>query len=139
MAGLAAFCAVTPAQRRHTRRVGVAGVLYIALLVPTVYAIHHGLVSGPWRMLLAVIPALPVVAIFASYGRYLSEETDEYIRMAVVRQILTATMIAMVCAVVWGFLVDLGGAPPIAPYWIAFVWIAAQGASAIAAKLRGNG
>jgi hypothetical protein len=88
-------------------------------------------------MLLAAIPALPVVAMFASYARYLSEETDEYIRMLVVRQILAATTVAMVCAVVWGFLTDLGGAPPIATYWIAVIWIAAQGVSAMIYKARG--
>jgi nitric oxide reductase large subunit len=88
-------------------------------------------------MALAVVPALPLVAMFASYARYLSEETDEYIRTLVVRQILAATTVAMVCAVVWGFLTDLGGAPPLATYWIAFIWVVAQGVSAIIYKVRG--
>lgn len=131
-----ALCAFTPAQRRHSRRVMIAAAAYIAVLIPTVYLIRHGMVVGGWRMLLAVIPALPLIAMFGSYARYLSEETDEYIRMTVVRQILSATTIAMVCAVVWGFLADLGGAPPIATYWIAVVWLVAQGASALFAKVR---
>lgn len=131
-----ALCAVTPAQRRHSRRVILFSLLYAVLLVPIVYVIRHGMVAGSWRMALAVLPAIPLIAMFGSYGRYLSEETDEYVRMVVVRQILTATTIAMVCAVVWGFLSDLGGAPPIATYWIAFVWIAAQGVSALLDKVR---
>jgi hypothetical protein len=131
-----AFCAVTPAQRRHSRRVIIASLAYAAVLIPVVYFIRHGMVAGPWRMALAVLPALPLVAMFASYARYLSEETDEYIRTLVVRQILAATTVAMVCAVVWGFLADLGGAPQIATYWIAFVWVAAQGASAMVFKAR---
>ena len=131
-----ALCAFTPAQRRHSRRVMIAAAAYIAVLIPTVYLIRHGMVVGGWRMLLAVIPALPLIAMFGSYARYLSEETDEYIRMTVVRQILSATTIAMVCAVGWGFLADLGGAPPIATYWIAVVWLVAQGASALFAKVR---
>lgn len=137
MAIALAPCSRTPAQRSHLRRVLAASIAYVLVLIPIVYAIRHGFVTGPWRMFLALIPAAPVVAMFASYGRYLSEETDEYVRMVVVRQILTATTIAMVCAVVWGFLTDLGGAPPIATYWIAFVWVAAQGASALVGKIRG--
>jgi hypothetical protein len=57
--------------------------------------------------------------------------------MMIVRQILSATTIAMICAVVWGFLSDLGGAPPIATYWIAFVWVAAQGVAGLIDKVRG--
>lgn len=130
-----AFCAVTPAQRRHGRRVIVAMLAYVALLIPAIYLVRHGMVGGGWRMVVAIVPALPLVAMFASYARYLSEETDEYIRMTVIRQILSATTIAMVCAVVWGFLAELGGAPPIATYWIGVVWVAAQGASALFAKV----
>lgn len=132
-----ALCAVTPAQRRHSRRVILFSLLYALVLIPIVYVIRHGMVAGSWRMALAVVPALPLVAMFGSYGRYLSEETDEYVRMMVVRQILTATTIAMVCAVVWGFLTDLGGAPSIASYWIAFVWVGAQGVSGLVDKVRG--
>ncbi len=137
MAEQRAFCITTPAQRRHSRRVFAAAIIYAAVLVPIVYVVKHGMVTGPWRMILALIPALPVIAMFGSYARYLSEETDEYIRTMVVRQILTATTIAMACAVVWGFLVDLGGAPPIATYWIAFVWVVAQGVTAMIDKVRG--
>lgn len=131
-----ALCAVTPAQRRHSRRVILFSLLYAFVLLPIVYVIRHGMVAGSWRMILALLPAIPLIAMFGSYGRYLSEETDEYVRMMVVRQILTATTIAMVCAVVWGFLSDLGGAPPIATYWIAVVWIAAQGVSGLVDKVR---
>jgi len=130
------FCTVTPAQRRHSRRVLLAGIAYAIILIPTVYLIRHGMVAGPWRMILAVLPALPLIGMFGSYAKYLSEETDEYIRTTVINQILAATTVAMVCAVVWGFLADLGGAPQIATYWIAIVWVAAQGASALFAKAR---
>lgn len=133
----ASLCARTPAQRRLSRRVIVAALLYAAVLIPVAYVIRHGVIGGEWRMMLALLPAVPLIGIFASYGRYLSEETDEYIRMLVVRQILSATMVAMVCAVVWGLLADLGGAPHIATGWIAVVWLTAQGVSALFAKIRG--
>jgi hypothetical protein len=137
MLDLRAACAPTPAARRHGRRVLLAALVYVVTLIPIVYLVRHGMVRGSWRLALAVVPALPVVAMFGSYARYLSEETDEYIRTMVVRQILTATTVSMVCAVVWGFLVDLGGAPPIATYWIAFVWVAVQGVSSMFDRMRG--
>jgi len=136
MTSLSAMCARTPAQARHNRRVLIASIIYAVTLIPVVYAMRHGLVAQPWTTIIALLPAIPVVGFFASYARYLSEEDDEYIRMLVVKQILAATTVAMTCAVVWGFLTDLGGAPPIATYWVAVVWVAAQGAHAFVSWLR---
>jgi peptidoglycan/LPS O-acetylase OafA/YrhL len=128
---------MTPAQRRHSRRVLIAGIAYGVLLIAAVYLVAHGTVAQPWRTVLAILPALPLVGMFASYGRYLSEETDEYQRMLVVRRILTATTVSMCCAVVFGFLSELGGMAPVANYWIAVIWLAVQGASACVERLRG--
>ena len=124
----------TPAQRRHNRRVLLSAVAYVALLLPAVYLVRHELVTGFWKFPLALLPAAPLVCMFGSYSKYLSEESDEYVRSLVVNQILAATTVSMVCAVVWGFLSDLGGAPPIATYWIAVVWMAVQGAAACMRK-----
>jgi hypothetical protein len=129
----------TPAQGRHALRVGWAAAAYGALLI-LVLAIHmlgNTPVGAPWRAVLALLPAVPLVGMFASYARYLNEETDEYLRTLVMRNFVTATMIAMTCAVVWGFLNELGGAPPIATYWIAVVWIVVQFAGALIARVRG--
>ena len=127
----------TPAQRAHNRRVIIASLAYVAALLPAVYVVRHGLVTDGWRIPLALLPAMPVAFMFGSYARYLSEEKDEYVRTLVVNQILVATTVSMVCAVFWGFLTDLGGAPPIATYWIAVLWIAVQGVSACIARIRG--
>lgn len=128
----------TPAQRRHSRRVLIAAVAYAVVLIPSVYLVARLHVGQPWQTMLAILSALPVVGMFASYGRYLSEETDEYQRMLVVRRMLTATTVAMCLAVVWGFLTELGGMAPIASYWIAVVWIAMQGAQACVEALFGR-
>lgn len=129
----------TPAQRRHSRRVTWAMLGYAATLIPAVYLVRHGLVAQPWQTLLAIAPTIPVIGMFASYGRYLAEETDEYQRMLVVRRVLTATTVAMCCAVVFGFLSELGGMAPIANYWIAVIWVAVQGAGACFEWLRSPG
>jgi len=113
-----------------------AGIAYAALLIPAVYLISRGMVAQPWQTLLGILPAIPVVGMFASFGRYLSEETDEYQRMLVVRRILTATTVAMCCAVIWGFLSELGGMKPVANYWVAVVWLSVQGAGAVYERFR---
>ena len=136
--GLTVGSGYTPAQRRHSRRVLLAGVAYAAVLIPSVYLVAQMHVGQPWQTALAVLSALPLVAMFASYGRYLSEETDEYQRMLVVRRMLTATTVAMCVAVIWGFLSELGGMTPIPSYWIAVVWVAMQGAQACVETLRGR-
>ena len=132
-----ATCIRTPAQRRHSRRVLLAGLAYVVFLFPAVFAISRGLVTGGWRIPLALLPALPVAFMFGSYARYLSEEQDEYVRMLVVNEILVATTVSMVCAVVWGFLEDLGGGPNIPTYWVAIVWMGTQAVTAWVARRRG--
>ena len=132
-----ATCIRTPAQRRHGRRVLIAGLAYVVFLFPAVFAISRGLVTGGWRIPLALLPALPVAFMFGSYARYLSEEQDEYVRMLVVNEILVATTVSMVCAVVWGFLEDLGDGPNIPTYWVAIVWMGTQAVTAWVARRRG--
>jgi len=130
-------CWGTPAQLRLQRRVVLSSLAFAVVLIPIVYAVRHGYVAGPWRTVLALVPAIPLIALFASYSRYLSEETDEYVRTLVVKSILSATTVTMVCTVVWGCLVEIGGAPPIALWWVAFAWIFAQGVSSGIVTVRG--
>ena len=43
----------TPAQRRHGRRVVLAGIAYAAVLIPSVYLVARLQVGQPWQTLLA--------------------------------------------------------------------------------------
>jgi MFS family permease len=94
----------SPAQRRYNRRVLVLSVVYAALLFPTVYLLSRHLVAGPLAYVVGVLPALAVSGFFWLMGRYLIEETDEYLRMLQIRQLLIATGIALTAATIWGFL-----------------------------------
>ena len=136
------WASFTPAQRRHNRRSLMALGVYALVLPPIVWLRVHADIyplQQPWVALLSLIPALPLIAIFANFARYLSEESDEYVRMMVVRQILVATTVAMCCAVVWGFLSELGGIAPIANYWIAVVWVVTQSTCGTIQRLRNRG
>ena len=78
-------------------------------------------------LLMAIVAGLPVLGVFASWGRYLSDERDEYHQAVTLRRIAVATNATMGAAVVWGFLQAFGVMPLVEAYWVPFVWVVIQG------------
>ena len=126
------------AYKRYNRTVIVLSLIYVALLFAAETLIRRGHLSGPLAYLVAVLPALPIIGIFAAIGRYLVEETDEYIRFLTVRQTLIACGLALSFATAWGFLESFGLAPHFDTYWIAVIWFAGLGLGACINKLLGR-
>jgi hypothetical protein len=120
----------TRAAKRYNLRLILLSLLYGAFLIPAVYGFKHHLVSGPVAWLVAILPALPLIGIFAAMGRYLVEEQDEYVRMLLVRQMLWAMGFTMSCATVWGFLDNFGLVRHVDGYWIVVLWYFGQGIGA---------
>jgi hypothetical protein len=102
---------------------------YAVVLPPLIWLRVHRHMSDVLLMLMAAIAALPVLGMFASWGRYLSEERDEYHQAMTLRRIAIATNATMGAAVVWGFLQAFGVMPLVEAYWIPFVWVIIQGTS----------
>lgn len=125
----------TAALKRYNWRVLQLSLAYGVLVLIAVYCFKHQLVPAQARYGLAILPALPIIGIFFSMGRYLVEEQDEYVRMLMVRQVLWATGITLSAATIWGFLqtFDLVGNPD--GYWIALVWFLGLGFGKIANML----
>lgn len=121
----------SPAQRAHNRRVAWAMLAYGLILPPLVwYAAHHAL-SKPLATVMAIAASLPLLAVFASWGRYLSQERDEYLRAMVTGNVVAATNATMVVAVVWGFLQAFGAMALVPVYWLPVVWVMTQGFAAL--------
>lgn len=120
---------MTPAQRAHTRRVVWLFVAYAIVLPPLVWLRAHGDVGDLAMVVMAIVASLPVLGLFASWGRYLSDEKDEYQHMIVMRRSSIATNATMGAAAVWGFLQAFGVMPLVEAYWIPFVWVMIQGVS----------
>lgn len=110
------------AWKRYNWRVIWFSLLYGAFLLPAMYGFKHHLISGPAAWVVAILPAIPIIAIFASMGRYLVEEQDEYVRMLMVRQMLWAMGFTISCATIWGFLDNFGLVGHVDGYWIVMVW-----------------
>jgi hypothetical protein len=125
----------TPAWKRYNWRVVWLSLLYAALLMAAVYGFKHQLIPSALKYLVAVLPAIPIIGIFAAIGRYLVEERDEYVRMLMVRQTLWASGFALSLSTSWGFLENFGLAGHIDAYYIAVVWFAGLGLGACINRL----
>jgi hypothetical protein len=113
----------TPASQRYNWRLIWLSLLYALFLIGAVYGFKQRLVPGSIAYLVAVLPALPVIGIFAAIGRYLVEEQDEYARMLMVRQTLWASGFALSLATVWGFLESFDLVGHVDGYWVAVAWL----------------
>ena len=125
----------TSALKRYNARVLWLSLVYAVALVGAVYGFKHGLVAGPLKYLVAMLPALPIIGIFGAIGRYLVEEQDEYVRMLMIRQTLFASAFALSLATVWGFLESFDMAGHIEAFYIAAVWFFGLGLGSIYNRL----
>ena len=112
----------TTAWIRYNWRVVWLSLLYAIFLISAVYGFKHKLVPDLLKYPVAVLPALPIIGIFAAMGRYLVEEQDEYVRMLMVRQTLWASAFALSLATIWGFLDNFGLVGHADGYWIVIVY-----------------
>ena len=123
------------AARRYNHRVLWLSLAYVAGLFAALYAFDHRLIDGPAAYLIAALPALPIIGLFAAIGRYLVEEPDEYVRMLMVRQTLWASGFALSLATIWGFLESFGLAGHIDAYYVAVAWFGGLGIGACINRL----
>ena len=112
------------AVRRYSQRVMVLMFLYAASLMAVVFSFSRHLLTGPPAYAAAILPALPIIGIFVAIGRYLIEETDEYLRMLMIRQSLIASGFMLSIVTAWGFLEGFGLVPHIVSYYAAVLWFA---------------
>ena len=95
---------MSPAMRRYLKRLTGFMLVYFALLFTAGYLFRHNSPHGMLAVVLAILPALPIIGVIWTIFRLLAEETDEYIRMLFVRQALFATGFCLSVMTVWEFL-----------------------------------
>jgi hypothetical protein len=108
---------------------------YVLFLLLATYGFKHELLNGIIAYIAAILPALPIIGVFAAMGRYLVEEQDEYLRMLLVRQSLWASAFALSIASIWGFLEAFDLAGHFDAYWVAVIWFFGLGVGSIMNKL----
>lgn len=121
----------TAASRKMRKRVIAFVVGYEVVFISTFYAVHRLHPTGAMLIVAAALPVVPLIAVFAMFGRYLRDETDGYKRDLAVRCVLWGTAGFLVINFFFNFLRMFhwkGQAPPFCEFW-AFALLA------LAAKL----
>ena len=117
----------SPAGRRSMARFIPSMIGYTAALFAAVWLINRDMVSGWTLYAVAVAPALFILGVIWAMGMYLVEETDEYIRMRLVRAMMVATGVTLAIASVWGFLEQLADLAHVPAYYGFVIWCGAMG------------
>lgn len=120
-----------PAARRYNITVLVLMTGYVLILTFTNWMFIYGFATGTLAYLVAALPALPIIGVFAAIGRLIVEMRDEYMRMRFIRQILIATAFTLSVTTVWGFLESVHLVPHVEAYYAAMLWFAGLGVGSL--------
>jgi hypothetical protein len=99
---------MSPAMRRYLLRFVPAMLAYVVVLSGSILAFENLRPTGPLLWVVAVAPALPIIAVIAIMGLYLMEERDEFQRGMSVQALLWGMGVTLAGATVWGFLENFG-------------------------------
>ncbi len=108
----------SPAIRNYNRRFFISMGAYLVLLFGVVWLFKHQHPAGLLAYVLALLPAMPLVAVIVVVGLYLAEEKDEFQRNLLVLEMLWALGATLAVTTVWGFLEDFTDTPHLQPYLI---------------------
>ncbi len=110
------------AAKRYRLRFMIAMTVYVVALIGALSAVIQYHLTGLVAYVLAITPALPLLAVIAVMGIYLREETDEFERAMQAEAALWASGGLLALATVWGFLELFGLVPHIETWWAFPIW-----------------
>lgn len=116
-----------PAHRRYVLRIAIATGCYLVTLALAIRCVRGGMVTGVPAYLLGILPGLSVAGFFWAVGRLIVEETDEYLRLLLVRQVLVATGFTLTLVTIWGFLENLRLVDHVDAFYVAILWFIGLG------------
>lgn len=106
----------SPAWEAYSRRGMVIIVLFLVFMIGGFQVRQSVRPDGLLFWTLALLPAMPSLALLAAMARYIRDEQDEYLRTTFIRSILFAAAGIVALATVWGFL-EAAGLAPHFPVW----------------------
>ena len=115
------------ATRAYVWRVMPTMLVYVALVRLAPVLIERTGARGPLLWLSALLPALPIIAVFVLIARYWVELSDEYRRLLEVRKALVATGVTLSFAAAWGFLEIYAHAPHLPTFYVPVIWFGGLG------------
>jgi hypothetical protein len=102
--------------RTYVGRSAAAMVLYIVILIAVVVLVRF-LPETNWNILLAILPAIPLLYGLWSYGRFL-DGVDEMQRLIHSKAIILAVGLVSVLTFTYGLLESFAGFPAISLLWV---------------------
>ncbi len=126
----------SPAGRRSLKRVIPTMIAYVVLVFGASFAFRLLDPTGPVAWLIAVAPALPIVAMIAIMGLYIKEETDEFQRNILIESMLWGFGATLSVTTVWGFLEMYVHTPPMQSFWAFPLFCGAMGLSQVVVRRR---
>ncbi len=125
----------TVAKQALVRRLVPLALLYLAGVAGGGLLIRHFDLAGMPAYLLAILMSLPLLASIFALFHYVTEETDEYVRMMFVRDLVVATGFMLMITTVWGVLELATDVPPLPVYYVMVIWCVGLGLSQLSRKL----
>lgn len=106
-----------PAQKRYIARFIPTMAVYVISIFTVSWVFNRYEPLGPLAWGLALLPALPLLAVIAIMGLYLREEGDEFVRNVLVESMLWGVGLTLAIMTVWGFLEIYADAPRLPAFW----------------------
>jgi hypothetical protein len=129
---------MNPVIMRYNRRMLLASFGYVLGLGIAITLWKQFEPPAPVSFALALLPTLPTFFMFWAMGRYLVEETDEYLRFQTIRAALMSLGMVLAVGLFYGFLEVFKLVPHIEAYWVLPVWAMGLGLAQLWMKVRGE-
>lgn len=126
----------SPAGRRYLKRFIPTMVVYAATVFGASFAFDLWNPTGPLAWLIALAPALPIVAVIAIMGLYIKEETDEFQRNVLIESMLWGMGLTLSATTVAGFLEMYVHTPPLQSFWAFPLFCGSMGLSQVFVRRR---
>jgi hypothetical protein len=123
---------------RYNRRFLVACFGYVLGLGIAIMLWNTYEPSGPVVFAIALLPTIPTFGMIWAMGRYLVEETDEYLRYRTVRAAIMSLGGVLTIGIFWGFLEMFELVPHVWSWWVLPAWAGGLGVAQLWMKVRGE-
>jgi hypothetical protein len=132
-------CSGTKASKVYQRRTLVTMSIYVLTVFVAALTVKHGHPTGWLLYGLAVLPAVPLIGMLVVLGRYLQEESDEYVRLMTMRSLLAATGALMVMIVISDFLRSFAATGVFPPFLLFVLFFVSFGIAQAVQRMQNRG
>lgn len=128
----------SPALQAYNKRMLLASLGYVVGLGVATLIYERVRLAVPLLAVLALLPAIPTLAMIWAMARYLLDETDEYLRHRTLLASVIGLGFVLTLGSFWGFLETFGVVPHVWAWWVVPVFAIGMGIGNCAILARGR-